>query len=631
MITYPRKYDVIVVGAGHAGCEAALSAARMGCITLILTINIDTVALMPCNPSIGGPAKANLAREVDALGGEIGKNTDETHIHIRMLNTSKGPAVQALRAQADKFKYKERMKRVLENQERLYLKQAMVQEIIVENAKVLGVVTETGNFYEGNSVIVTTGTFLRGIIHIGLTSFPAGRAGEFPSNKLSLSLKELGLELGRLKTGTTARVNKNTVDFSRTIPQEPSSEPMVFSFDSPEVLPEKQISCYLTYTNEQTRSIILNNLNRSPLYSGRITGIGPRYCPSIEDKVFKFPDRISHQVFLEPEGLDTNEIYVQGMSTSLPEDVQLAMLRTIPGLEEVEIMRYGYGIEYDFVYPTQLYPTLETKKIKGLFLAGQINGTSGYEEAAAQGIMAGINAVLRIRGEKPFILKRSEAYTGVLIDDLITKGTSEPYRMFTSRAEYRLMLRQDNADQRLTPAGYKLGLISDKRYKKYKEKMEKFYNELKRLEKIKVGLGEGEKENFMKITGQKPAFNVSLKELMRRPDITYKSLSLLDRERPDLSRSLMKQIEIEIKYEGYIKKELDYIEKTKKLEETLIPDDINYNIIPSLSREGIEKLNKIRPLSLGQASRLSGITPADISILSIYLKTKGEKNKCIHL
>ena len=523
------------------------------------------------------------------------------------------------------------MKRVLENQERLYLKQAMVQEIIVENAKVLGVVTETGNFYEGNSVIVTTGTFLRGIIHIGLTSFPAGRAGEFPSNKLSLSLKELGLELGRLKTGTTARVNKNTVDFSRTIPQEPSSEPMVFSFDSPEVLPEKQISCYLTYTNEQTRSIILNNLNRSPLYSGRITGIGPRYCPSIEDKVFKFPDRISHQVFLEPEGLDTNEIYVQGMSTSLPEDVQLAMLRTIPGLEEVEIMRYGYGIEYDFVYPTQLYPTLETKKIKGLFLAGQINGTSGYEEAAAQGIMAGINAVLRIRGEKPFILKRSEAYTGVLIDDLITKGTSEPYRMFTSRAEYRLMLRQDNADQRLTPAGYKLGLISDKRYKKYKEKMEKFYNELKRLEKIKVGLGEGEKENFMKITGQKPAFNVSLKELMRRPDITYKSLSLLDRERPDLSRSLMKQIEIEIKYEGYIKKELDYIEKTKKLEETLIPDDINYNIIPSLSREGIEKLNKIRPLSLGQASRLSGITPADISILSIYLKTKGEKNKCIHL
>jgi len=631
MITYPRKYDVIVVGAGHAGCEAALSAARMGCITLILTINIDTVALMPCNPSIGGPAKANLAREVDALGGEIGKNTDETHIHIRMLNTSKGPAVQALRAQADKFKYKERMKRVLENQERLYLKQAMVQEIIVENAKVLGVVTETGNFYEGNSVIVTTGTFLRGIIHIGLTSFPAGRAGEFPSNKLSLSLKELGLELGRLKTGTTARVNKNTVDFSRTIPQEPSSEPMVFSFDSPEVLPEKQISCYLTYTNEQTRSIILNNLNRSPLYSGRITGIGPRYCPSIEDKVFKFPDRISHQVFLEPEGFDTNEIYVQGMSTSLPEDVQLAMLRTIPGLEEVEIMRYGYGIEYDFVYPTQLYPTLETKKIKGLFLAGQINGTSGYEEAAAQGIMAGINAVLRIRGEKPFILKRSEAYTGVLIDDLITKGTSEPYRMFTSRAEYRLMLRQDNADQRLTPAGYKLGLISDKRYKKYKEKMEKFYNELKRLEKIKVGLGEGEKENFMKITGQKPAFNVSLKELMRRPDITYKSLSLLDRERPDLSRSLMKQIEIEIKYEGYIKKELDYIEKTKKLEETLIPDDINYNIIPSLSREGIEKLNKIRPLSLGQASRLSGITPADISILSIYLKTKGEKNKCIHL
>jgi len=625
MTTYPEKYDVIVVGAGHAGCEAALAPARMGCRALLLTINVDTVALMPCNPSVGGPAKANLAREVDALGGEMGRNTDETHIHIRMLNTSRGPAVQALRAQSDKLRYQERMKQVIENQKSLDLKQALVEEIVVEKGEVKGVITQTGNFFPGKSVILTTGTFLRGMVHIGLTNFPAGRAGEFPSNKLSESLIKLGFELGRLKTGTTARVNKNSIDFSGLIRQDPSDSPLNFSFDSPEVLPSVQIPCYLTHTNEKTRDIILKNLNRSPLYSGKITGIGPRYCPSIEDKIFKFPDRISHQVFLEPEGLTTNEVYVQGMSTSLPEDVQLEMLRSVPGLEHVEIIRPGYGIEYDFAFPTQLYPTLETKKVKGLYFAGQINGTSGYEEAAAQGLVAGINAVLKLRGEEPFILKRSEAYTGVLIDDLITKGTTEPYRMFTSRAEHRLLLRQDNADQRLTPAGYKIGLITPERYRKYEEKMKALEKEKKRL--LSVRTGTGEEEKFCEITGQDAKRNFSLYELLRRPDISYRTLAPLDPERPALSNSLTEQVEIEIKYEGYIKKQLFEVEKGWKLEKMSIPPDLDYSEVPSISREAKEKLTKIKPLNIAQAGRISGVNPADISVLAVYLKARMRKNR----
>lgn len=625
MFTCPEKYDVIVIGAGHAGCEAALASARMGCRTLLLTINADTVALMPCNPSIGGPAKANLAREVDALGGEIGRNTDETHIHIRMLNTSKGPAVQALRAQSDKIRYERRMRHVLENQEGLELKQALAEEIITEEGSVRGVLSQTGNFYEGKRIIVTTGTFLRGMIHIGLTSFPAGRSGEFPSNKLSESLKKLGFELGRLKTGTPARVNKKSIDFSGLILQEPSKEPLVFSFISPQALPPVQVPCYLTYTNEKTRDVIRKNLDRSPLYSGKIEGIGPRYCPSIEDKIFKFPDRISHQVFLEPVGLDSNEIYVQGMSTSLPEDVQLAMLRTVSGLEKVEIIKPAYGIEYDFVFPTQIYSTLETKKIKGLYLAGQINGTSGYEEAAAQGLMSGINAVLSIKGEEPLILKRSEAYTGVLIDDLVTKGTTEPYRMFTSRAEHRLVLRQDNADQRLTPMGYRIGLATEERYKIFQEKMKMIEEEKRRLKEVKVGLGEG--ETFAELLGQEPNRNFTLEELLKRPKLNYSNLAPFDRNRPDLSSGIFNQVEIEVKYEGYIQKQLLAVEKARKFEKMLIPEDIDYDDVHSISKECREKLKKIKPLSIDQAGRISGVNPSDIAILTVYLKAKGKRVK----
>ena len=623
MKIYPKKYDVIVVGAGHAGCEAALACARLASVTLLLTINLDTIALMPCNPSIGGPAKGHIVREIDALGGEMARNIDETYIHIRMLNTGKGPAVQALRAQADKRRYEERMKRVLEQQENLDVKQGLVEELIVNNGWVEGVITQTGTVFMGKTVVLAPGTFLNGVIHIGMKDFPAGRAGEFPSQKLAKNLRELGFEMGRLKTGTTARVSARSCNFSLTTPQLPSSEPIVFSFVSPKVFPSRQVPCYLTYTNKNTKEIILNNLDRSPLYGGKIKGIGPRYCPSIEDKMFRFPDRDSHQVFLEPVGLDTDEIYVNGMSTSLPEDVQWQMLRTVPGLEQVEIIRPGYGIEYDFVFPIQLKPTLETKLIRGLFLAGQINGTSGYEEAAGQGLVAGINASRLTQGKEEFILSRSEAYIGVLIDDLVTKGTEEPYRMFTSRAEYRLLLRHDNADIRLTPKGWEIGLVTEERYKKFTARLEDIKKASKLASNYRIGKSTKEREILsLLLQGEKLHTSYLLSELFKRPYINYKNLKEYGFLPNHFSDEIWQQIEIELKYEGYLSRQQMGVEQKMKLDNILIPKSLNYNEITCISKEARQKLSKVQPRSLGQASRISGVSPADISMLAIYLKSK---------
>ncbi len=612
------EYDVIVVGAGHAGCEAALAAARMGRSVLLLTINMDTVALMPCNCSIGGPAKGHLVHEIDALGGQMALTTDATYTHIRMLNTGKGPAVQALRAQADKKLYQAFMRDVLDRHPGLDLKQAMVEEIIAHDGKATGVRTQTGMEYRAKAIIVTTGTFLRGLIHIGEISYPAGRAGEFPANKLSESLRSLGFQLGRLKTGTTPRIDKESIDLSQTELQPSDDAPLAFSFMTPREKREGLLPCWLTYTNERTHDVIRRNLQRSAMYGGRIEGVGPRYCPSIEDKIVKFPHKDRHQAFLEQEGWHTNEIYVQGMSTSLPEEVQIEFLRTMPGLENVRMIRPGYAIEYDFAPPTQLKPNLETKLVGGLFFAGQINGTSGYEEAAAQGLMAGINAVLMIQGREPLILDRAEAYIGVMMDDLVTKGVNDPYRLLTSRAEHRLLLRQDNADLRLTRIGREVGLVRDDRWEVFIRRSELIETELDRLRTTYVGAEES--VGLSQLGIENLSRKISLEELLRRPEISYSDIVQLNGLAARLPADVEAQVEISIKYDGYIQRELVQVEKHKRLEALHIPQDFDYASAVALSREGREKLERIRPTSIGQAARIPGLTPTDISVLMVVLE-----------
>ena len=614
------EYDVIVIGAGHAGCEAALASARKGSRTLLLTLNLDALAMMPCNPSIGGTGKGHLVREIDALGGEMGKNIDKTFIQTKTLNTAKGVAVQSLRAQADKKKYQEEMKFVIENTDNLDLKQQEAVEILTEDKKVSGVITHTGAMYKTKAIVICSGTYLKGRIIIGDVSYSGGPNGIFPANKLSDSLKKLGFKLLRLKTGTPARVNKRSIDFSKMEVQFGDKEITPFSFENEgKDLDYDEQPCYLAYTNENTHEVIKDNLHRSPLYSGNITGIGPRYCPSIEDKIVRFADKERHQLFVEPEGLNTNEMYLQGMSSSLPEDVQVKFLRTIKGLENVEIMRVAYAIEYDAVEPTQIELSLESKVVKGLFTAGQINGTSGYEEAAAQGLIAGINASNYVQNKEPLILDRASSYIGVLIDDITTKGTKEPYRMFTSRVEYRLLLRQDNADLRLTPYGYEQGLISKERYEnllKYEETVNK---EKARLKEVKITPSN---ENNQKLTeiGTTPLRNtITVYDLIKRPKISYDDTEIFDENRAELSRRVKQQVEIQIKYHDYILKQQASIDKFKSMEKKVLPEDINYNEIKNLRLEARQKLEDIRPKNLGQASRISGVSPSDINVLLIEL------------
>ena len=621
-----ESYDIVVVGAGHAGCEAAVACARLSFHTLLFTISVDSIALMPCNPNIGGTSKGHLVRGIDALGGEMGKNIDKTYIQSKMLNLSKGPAVHSLRAQADKQEYSREMRRVLENTGNLTIRQGEVSEILTENGRVSGVRTSSDAVFPCRAVILCTGTYLNARCIYGEVSQYTGPNGLAAATHLTDSLKKLGIEMYRFKTGTPARIDRRSIDFSR-MEEQPGDEKVVpFSFTTaPESMNKPQVSCWLTYTNETTHEIIRTNLDRSPLFSGDIKGTGPRYCPSIEDKVVKFPDKERHQVFIEPEGNYTNEMYISGMSSSLPEDVQYRMYRSVPGLEHAHIVRNAYAIEYDCINPMQLKPSLEFKQIEGLFAGGQFNGSSGYEEAAAQGLMAGINAARKLQGKEPVVLDRSEAYIGVLIDDLVTKETHEPYRMMTSRAEYRLLLRQDNADLRLTEKGHEIGLISEERYQSFIKKKERIEREMIRLNETMVGTGADVQEILIAMSSAPLAAPSSLAELLRRPELSYASLRQLDTDREELPPDVIEQVEINIKYEGYIRRQMHQVEQFRKMERKRIPDSMNYDEVPSLRIEARQKLKQIRPESVGQASRISGVSPADISVLLVYLEQQRQR------
>lgn len=623
-----ESYDVLVVGAGHAGCEAALACARLGLNTIMFTVSVDSIALMPCNPNIGGSSKGHLVREIDALGGEMGKNIDKTFIQSKMLNASKGPAVHSLRAQADKKNYSQEMRNVLENTENLTIRQAEISELIVEDGRITGAKTYSGAIYNVKAVVLCTGTYLKARCIYGDVSNPTGPNGLQAANHLTDSLKSLGIEMFRFKTGTPARVDKRSIDFSKMEEQKGDERVVPFSFSTdPESVQKEQVSCWLTYTNSETHKIIMDNIDRSPLFSGAIEGTGPRYCPSIEDKVVKFSDKERHQVFIEPEGLYTNEMYLGGMSSSLPEDVQYAMYKTVPGLENVKIVRNAYAIEYDCINPRQLLPTLEFKKIKGLFSGGQFNGSSGYEEAAAQGLIAGINAALSVLGREQIIIDRSEGYIGVLIDDLVTKENHEPYRMMTSRAEYRLLLRQDNADLRLTEKGYKAGLICKERYEAVQEKKNLINKEIERLKKTNVGANM-EIQEFLERNNSTPLKTAaSLAELVRRPELNYELIAEIDKERKPLPYDVKEQVNIEIKYEGYISRQLSQVQQFKRLENKKLDENFDYTMVPSLRKEAVQKLNLYKPLSIGQASRISGVSPADISVLLVFLEQQRRKRE----